>query len=91
MGLMDDFCFRMQSGSLSPSRFVLQKFRRLHRVVRSCAMRWKQRALAKPGEKQDVREAQPKKTVTFCLTATEVRTLSPCFSEEDEVEEHDDL
>lgn len=75
----------------SPSWFALQRLRRLHRVVRTCAMRWKQQALAKPQEKQQVRETQPKKTVTFCLTATEVRTLSPCYSEEDEVEEDDNL
>ncbi|XP_075893516.1 uncharacterized protein sfi1 isoform X2 [Nelusetta ayraudi] len=68
-----------------------QRLRRLHRVVRSCAMRWKQQALAKPQKKREVRETQPKKTVTFCLTTTEFRTLSPCYSEEDEVEEHNNL
>ncbi|XP_073323532.1 uncharacterized protein sfi1 [Pagrus major] len=45
-----------------------QRSRHLQRVVRRCAMRWKQRALCKPHREQKVKVQLPKKSVTFCLT-----------------------
>ncbi|XP_024125391.1 protein SFI1 homolog isoform X2 [Oryzias melastigma] len=43
-----------------------QKIQDLHKVVRRCAMRWKQRALSKPPKEKNVQPV--KKSVTFCLT-----------------------
>ncbi|XP_028260990.1 protein SFI1 homolog isoform X2 [Parambassis ranga] len=46
-----------------------QRSQRLSRVVKRCAMRWKQRALCKPQREQEVRAPPMKKNVTFCSTA----------------------
>lgn len=45
----------------------LQRSRHIQRVVKRCAMRWKRRALCKPGRGQEVRGQPQKKSVTFCL------------------------
>ncbi|CAB1426240.1 unnamed protein product [Pleuronectes platessa] len=45
-----------------------QRSRHLQRVVRRCAMRWKQRALCKPQREKAALEQLRKKKVTFCLT-----------------------
>lgn len=47
----------------------LQRSQHLRRVVKNCAIRWKQRALCKPQRQQKVKGQPPKKSVTFCLTA----------------------
>ncbi|XP_042362696.1 protein SFI1 homolog [Plectropomus leopardus] len=59
-----------------------QRSRRLQRVVRRCAMRWKQRALCKPRREQEIKEQQPKKSVTFCLTTPGSKSVSPSDPEE---------
>ncbi|XP_029906516.1 protein SFI1 homolog isoform X2 [Myripristis murdjan] len=46
-----------------------QSSQHIQRVVRRCAMRWKQRTLCKAGRTQGVGELPPKKSVTFCLPA----------------------
>nr|XP_046239547.1 protein SFI1 homolog isoform X2 [Scatophagus argus] len=66
-----------------------QRSRHLQRVVKRCAMRWKQRALCKPRKEQEVKGQLPKKTVTFCLTTPGLKSVSVSDSVEqnDEVEE----
>ncbi len=64
-----------------------QRSRHLQRVVKRCAMRWKQRALCKPGRKQEVKGQVPKKSVTFCLTTPGLKSVSPPDSAEQEAEE----
>ncbi|XP_008283777.1 protein SFI1 homolog [Stegastes partitus] len=59
-----------------------QRSHRLQRVVRRCAMRWKQRALCKPRREQEVRAQPLKKSVTFCLTAPAVNSISSSDSAE---------
>ncbi|KAM4740543.1 protein SFI1 homolog [Anableps anableps] len=44
-----------------------QRSQRLQRVVKRCAMRWKQRVLCKSQKEQEVRAQPLKKSVTFCL------------------------
>ncbi|XP_029989754.1 protein SFI1 homolog isoform X2 [Sphaeramia orbicularis] len=61
-----------------------QRSRRLQRVVRRCAMRWKQRVLCKPGRKPEVKGQPPKKSVTFCLHETQRDSVTN--SEEQEAE-----
>ncbi|KAM7422682.1 hypothetical protein PAMA_010636 [Pampus argenteus] len=56
-----------------------QRLRHIQRVVKRCAMRWKQRALCKPGRGQEVRRQPQKKSVTFCLS---VPGVSPSDSVE---------
>ncbi|XP_071349920.1 protein SFI1 homolog [Trachinotus anak] len=56
----------------------------LQRVVKRCAMRWKQRALCKAGE-QAVKP--PKKSVTFCLTPPGLKSVSSSDSVEQETED----
>ncbi|XP_041836304.1 protein SFI1 homolog [Melanotaenia boesemani] len=60
-----------------------QRSQTLQRVVKRCAMRWKQRALCKPQKEQEVQEQPAKKSVTFCLPAS---TLN-CISSTDSVEQ----
>lgn len=55
---------------------------RLRRVVKRCAMRWKQRALCKPQKEQEVRVEPAKKSVTFCLPAAALDGISPSDSVE---------
>uniref|UniRef100_A0A1A7W7N7 Sfi1 homolog, spindle assembly associated n=2 Tax=Iconisemion striatum TaxID=60296 RepID=A0A1A7W7N7_9TELE len=57
-----------------------QRSQRLQRVVKRCAMRWKQRALCKPPKEQQVHP--PKKSVTFCLTEPAFGRVLPSDSEE---------
>ncbi|XP_031709155.1 protein SFI1 homolog [Anarrhichthys ocellatus] len=64
-----------------------QRSRHLHRVVKRCAMRWKQRALCKPRREQEVKGQSPKKSVTFCLTTCGLKSVSPSDSEEQEAED----
>lgn len=45
--------------------------RHLQRVVRRCAMRWKQQVLCRPGRKPKVGGEPSKKSVTFCLDETQ--------------------
>ncbi|XP_056241687.1 protein SFI1 homolog [Seriola aureovittata] len=59
----------------------------LQRVVKRCAMRWKQRALCKPQREQAVREQPPKKSVTFCLTTPGLKSISSADSLEQEAED----
>ncbi|KAM7402190.1 hypothetical protein PAMP_017454 [Pampus punctatissimus] len=56
-----------------------QRLRHIQRVVKRCAMRWKERALCKPGRGQEVRRQPQKKSVTFCLS---VPGVSPSDSVE---------
>uniref|UniRef100_A0A3Q3NGM8 SFI1 centrin binding protein n=2 Tax=Mastacembelus armatus TaxID=205130 RepID=A0A3Q3NGM8_9TELE len=49
--------------------------RHLQRVVKRCAMRWKQRALCKPHGEKEVK-GKPKRSVTFCLTTPEPMSIS---------------
>ncbi|XP_067443281.1 protein SFI1 homolog isoform X2 [Thunnus thynnus] len=53
-----------------------QRSRHIQRVVKRCAMRWKQRALCKPGRGQEVKGKPQKKSVTFCLPAPELKRVS---------------
>ncbi|KAM4613625.1 protein SFI1 homolog [Polymixia lowei] len=53
-----------------------QSSRHLQRVVQRCAMRWKQRALCKPGRMQEVGGLPPKKSVTFCLPTPGLQSAS---------------
>ncbi|XP_041638913.1 protein SFI1 homolog isoform X2 [Cheilinus undulatus] len=62
-----------------------QKSQRLHRVVRRCALRWKQQALNKPQREQEVKTQPPKKSVTFSLTET--KSVSSSDSGEQEAED----
>ncbi|XP_059184490.1 protein SFI1 homolog [Centropristis striata] len=65
-----------------------QRSRHLQRVVKRCAMRWKQRALSKPRREQEVKGQPTKKSVTFCLTTPPgLKSVSQSDSEEQEVEE----
>ncbi|XP_053172194.1 protein SFI1 homolog [Scomber japonicus] len=57
-----------------------QRSRHIQRVVRRCAMRWKERALGKPGRGREVREQPLKKSVTFCLPASGLNRVSPSDS-----------
>lgn len=43
-------------------------------------MRWKERALGKPGRGREVREQPLKKSVTFCLPASGLNRVSPSDS-----------
>ncbi|KAM9410683.1 protein SFI1 homolog isoform 2-T2 [Pholidichthys leucotaenia] len=45
-----------------------QRSKHIQRVVKRCAMQWKQRVLGKPPREQQVRAQAPKKSVTFCST-----------------------
>lgn len=47
----------------------LQRSQHLHRVVKRCAARWKQRALCKPQREQETRGQPAKKSVSFCLSS----------------------
>ncbi|XP_034389084.1 protein SFI1 homolog isoform X1 [Cyclopterus lumpus] len=58
-----------------------QKSQHLQRVVKRCAMRWKQRALCKRQREQEVKGHSPKKSVTFCLAT--------CASDSEEQEAED--
>ena len=69
------------------SACVLQRSRHLQRVVRRCAMRWKQRALCTPRREQEVKEQSPKKSVSFCLTTSGRNRVSPSDSEGQEAED----
>ncbi|CAJ1050672.1 LOW QUALITY PROTEIN: protein SFI1 homolog [Xyrichtys novacula] len=62
-----------------------QRSRRLQRVAKRCALRWKQRALCKPERKQEVKGHPPKKSVSFCLTG--LKSVSLFDSEEPEAGE----
>uniref|UniRef100_UPI0037E92037 protein SFI1 homolog n=1 Tax=Semicossyphus pulcher TaxID=241346 RepID=UPI0037E92037 len=62
-----------------------QRSRHLQRVVKRCALRWKQRALCKPKREQEVRGQPLKKSVTFCLTG--LKSVSSSDSEEREAED----
>ncbi|XP_070758707.1 protein SFI1 homolog [Enoplosus armatus] len=64
-----------------------QRSRHLQRVVKRCAMRWKQRALSKPRREQEVKGQPPKKSVTFCLTVPGLKSVSPSDSEKQEAED----
>ncbi|XP_041806379.1 protein SFI1 homolog isoform X2 [Chelmon rostratus] len=64
-----------------------QRSRNLQRVVKRCAMRWKQRALCKPRTQQEVKGQPSKKSVTFCLTAPGVKSVAPSDSMEQETED----
>ncbi|KAI9515134.1 hypothetical protein NQZ68_028000 [Dissostichus eleginoides] len=64
-----------------------QRSRHLQRVVRRCAMRWKQRALCTPRREQEVKEQPPKKSVSFCLTTSGRKRVSPSDSEGQEAED----
>ncbi|XP_034541518.1 LOW QUALITY PROTEIN: protein SFI1 homolog [Notolabrus celidotus] len=64
-----------------------QRSRHLQRVVKRCALRWKQRALCKPQKEKEVKGQPPKKIVTFCLTGLE--SVSPSDSVEQGVEDRD--
>ncbi|KAM7006451.1 LOW QUALITY PROTEIN: protein SFI1 homolog [Tautogolabrus adspersus] len=57
----------------------------LQRVVKRCALRWKQRALSKSQRGQEVKDQLPKKSVTFCLPGP--KSISPTDSVEQEAEE----
>lgn len=72
---------------LTKSACVLQRSRNLQRVVKRCAMRWKQRALCKPRTQQEVKGQPSKKSVTFCLTAPGVKSVAPSDSMEQETED----
>lgn len=61
---------------------VPQRSRHLHRVVRRCALRWKQRALSKPRGEM-VQEQLMKKNVTLSLTPGGI-SLSNTVGQEDE-------
>lgn len=65
--------------------YVPQRSRHLHRVVRRCALRWKQRALSKPWGEM-VQEQLMKKNVTPSLTTTAPGgiSLSNTAGQEDE-------
>ncbi|XP_070815799.1 protein SFI1 homolog [Chaetodon trifascialis] len=64
-----------------------QRSRNLQRVVKRCAMRWKQRALCKPRSKQEVKGQPSKKSVTFCLTTPGPKSVSPPDSVVEETED----
>ncbi|XP_034022327.1 protein SFI1 homolog [Thalassophryne amazonica] len=55
----------------------------LQKVVHRCAMRWKQRALCKPGREKESRRLPPKKSVTFCFPTSDVDSKSHHFSQTD--------
>ncbi|XP_037535711.1 protein SFI1 homolog [Nematolebias whitei] len=57
-----------------------QRSQRLQRVVKRCALRWKQRALCRRRKEQEV--GQLKKSVTFCLTEPALGSISSSGSEE---------
>ncbi|XP_029357539.1 protein SFI1 homolog isoform X2 [Echeneis naucrates] len=60
-----------------------QRSHHLQRVVKRCAMHWKQRALCKPQQEQVIQKQPSKKTVTFSLTA-------PGLTSADSVEQEDE-
>lgn len=64
-----------------------QRSRHIQRMVKRCAMRWKQRALCKPRREQEVKGQPPKKSVTFCLTPSELKSVSQSDSVDQEAEE----
>ncbi|XP_055364702.1 protein SFI1 homolog isoform X2 [Betta splendens] len=64
-----------------------QRSRHLQRVVKRCAMRWKQRALCKSPEKRKDHGKAPNKSVTFHLTTPGLRSLSTSESLEQEAED----
>ncbi|CAG5980547.1 unnamed protein product [Menidia menidia] len=53
-----------------------QRSQTLQRVVKRCAMRWKQRVLCKPQKEQPGRTQLPKKSVTFCLEEPPLDNIS---------------
>ncbi|XP_062259150.1 protein SFI1 homolog isoform X2 [Platichthys flesus] len=64
-----------------------QRSRHLQRVVRRCAMRWKQRALCKPQREKSALEQLRKKKVTFCLTTRGPERVPTSHSVEQEAED----
>ncbi|KAK5872526.1 hypothetical protein PBY51_013217 [Eleginops maclovinus] len=64
-----------------------QRSRHLQRVVRRCAMRWKQRALCKPQREREVKERLPKKSVSFCFTTSGLKSVSSSDSEGQEAKD----
>ncbi|XP_040889103.1 protein SFI1 homolog [Toxotes jaculatrix] len=64
-----------------------QRSRHLQRVVKRCAMRWKQRALCKTQKEQAVNGQPPKKSVTFCLATPGLKSTSSFDSAEQETED----
>ena len=78
------FTMRAVSSSLS---CVLQRSRHLQRVVRRCALRWKQRALCKPQREKAAIEQPRKKSVTFCLSTRGPERVSTSESVEQEAED----
>ncbi|XP_040015533.1 protein SFI1 homolog [Xiphias gladius] len=64
-----------------------QRSRHLQRVVKRCALRWRQRALCKPRREQAVKGQPPKKSVTFCLTTLGLKSDSSSDSVEQEAED----
>ncbi|XP_035488730.1 protein SFI1 homolog isoform X2 [Scophthalmus maximus] len=64
-----------------------QRSHHLQRVVKRCAVRWRQRALGKPRKEQAVKEQPQKKSVTFCLTTHGQKNVSSFDSVEQEAEE----
>ncbi|KAK5934049.1 hypothetical protein CgunFtcFv8_014476 [Champsocephalus gunnari] len=64
-----------------------QRSRHLQRVVRRCAMRWKQRALCTPRREQEVKDQPTKKSVSFFLTTSGLKRVSPSHSEGQEAED----
>ena len=59
----------------------------VQRAVKRCAMRWKHRALSKPGREQPVKGQPLKKSVTFCLTPPGLKSVSSFDSVEQEAED----
>lgn len=77
-------CLNFTSGinfKFTKSACVLQRSRHLQRVVRRCAMTWKQRVLCKP------QREHPKKSVTFFLTTPGSKAVPPSESVEREDED----
>ncbi|KAF7664341.1 hypothetical protein LDENG_00180090 [Lucifuga dentata] len=74
----------LTSSLQQPSRE--QRSHHLQRVVRRCAMRWKQQALGKLDRVQEVRGLLPKKSVTFSLPASSNSVLHR-VSQSDSVEQ----
>ncbi|XP_045885080.1 protein SFI1 homolog isoform X2 [Micropterus dolomieu] len=64
-----------------------QRSRHIQRVVKRCAMRWKQRALCKPRREQAVKGQTPKKSVTFSLTTPGLKSLNLSDSVEQQAED----
>lgn len=80
-------CHIEHPGYLSHQACVLQRWSHVQRVVRRCAMRWKEQTFSKPRPDRAVKGKPPKRSVTFSLSSPGPDNVSSSDSVEQDAED----